>query len=88
MLPTKHEPIPSAERPKRAAKSDLARFLTPDEVADLLRTSRRAIYAQIRRGTLPGVVHLSRRLLVDRDVLLHWLDTRRAVSLTTQGVQR
>ena len=36
-------------------------FLTVDETADLLRTSRKAIYAMIERGLLPGVVRLGRR---------------------------
>lgn len=63
-------------------------LLTIDEVAGHLRTSRKAVYALIRRGTLPGVIRLPRRLLVDRAVLVGWLEQRRAVSLTTQGAQR
>ena len=34
----------------------LPRLLTPGEAADFLRTSRKAIYAMIERGQLPGVV--------------------------------
>ena len=36
-------------------------LLTIDEAADLLRTSRRAIYAMIARRQLPGVVRIRRR---------------------------
>ncbi len=39
------------------------------EVASLLRTSPKAIYAQIERGLLPGVVRVGRRVLVRRDAL-------------------
>ena len=33
---------------------------TVDEVADLLRTSRKAIYAMVERRQLPGVTHTDR----------------------------
>lgn len=69
-------------------RSPLPRLLTIDEVADLLRTSRKAIYAKICRGALPGVVRLPRRLLVDRALLLEWIDEKRAVSLSTRGEQQ
>jgi excisionase family DNA binding protein len=55
-------------------------FLTVDEAADLLRTSRRAIYAMVARRQLPGVVRIRRRVLVRADDLLHWLDQKRASS--------
>ncbi|MCA9655304.1 MAG: helix-turn-helix domain-containing protein [Myxococcales bacterium] len=86
-----HPPTPrSPTRPPstRARPTSLPRFLTVDEVADLLRTSRRAIYAKIRRNALPGVIQLPRRLLVDSEALLDWLDQKRAVSPITQGDQR
>src|SRR5688572_12693854 len=38
-------------------------FLTVDEAAELLRTTRRAIYAMVERRQLPGVVRLRRRVL-------------------------
>jgi excisionase family DNA binding protein len=56
-------------------------FLTATEVATLLRTSRKAIYAMIARRRLPGVIRLRRRVLVRADDLLHWLDQKRASSL-------
>ena len=48
-------------------------LLTPDEVATLLRTSRKAIYSMAERGALPGTVRIGRRLLFRRDELIHWL---------------
>jgi len=48
-------------------------LLTIDEAADLLRTSRRAIYAMIARRQLPGVVRIRRRVLVRTADLLDWL---------------
>jgi excisionase family DNA binding protein len=55
-------------------------FLTADEAATLLRTTRKAIYAMAERGRLPGVVRIGRRLLVRRDVLLESLSERRTAS--------
>ncbi len=56
-------------------------LLTAEETADLLRTSRKAIYVMAERGQLPGVTRIGRRLLVRRDALLDWLDQKRAPSL-------
>ena len=56
-------------------------FFTPGEVADMLRTSRPAIYAMIARRQLPGVTRVNRRVLVERQPLLDWLRERRAPSL-------
>ncbi len=55
-------------------------LLTPDEVAQLLRTTRRAVYAMVERGQLPGVVRLGRRVLFDQRDLLNWLHQKRAPS--------
>ncbi len=56
-------------------------LLTPAEVADLLRTTRKAVYAMTERGQLPGATRIGRRLLFRRDTLLDWLDQKRAPSL-------
>jgi excisionase family DNA binding protein len=55
-------------------------LLTVDEAAELLRTTRRAIYAMIERRQLPGVIRIRRRVLLRSDDLLHWLDQKRAPS--------
>ena len=55
-------------------------LLTIDEAADLLRTTRRAIYAMVERHQLPGVIRIRRRVLLRADDLLHWLDQKRAPS--------
>jgi excisionase family DNA binding protein len=60
--------------------SGLPMLLTADETADLLRTTRTAIYAMVERGQLPGVTRIGRRLLVRRDALLDWLGQKRAPS--------
>ena len=49
-------------------------LLTVAETAALLRTSRKAVYAMVERGQLPGVIRIGRRLLVRRDALVDWLD--------------
>jgi excisionase family DNA binding protein len=48
-------------------------YLTPDEAAELLRTSRKAIYVMVERRQLPGATRIGRRLLVRTEVLLEWL---------------
>lgn len=55
-------------------------LLTADEAADLLRTTRRAIYAMVERGQLPGVVRVRRRVLLRTTALLHWLEQKCAPS--------
>ena len=55
-------------------------LLTVAETAALLRTSRKAVYAMVERGQLPGVIRIGRRLLVRRDALVDWLDQKDAPS--------
>ncbi|HUK37146.1 MAG TPA: helix-turn-helix domain-containing protein [Vicinamibacterales bacterium] len=54
--------------------TSLPRLLTADDVAAVLRTTRTAVYAQIERGQIPGVVRLGRRVLVREADLLQFLD--------------
>jgi len=67
------------ERSKDA--SALPMLLTVDDAADLLRTTRRAIYAMLERRQLPGVIRIRRRVLIRSTELLEWLDQKRAPSL-------
>jgi excisionase family DNA binding protein len=79
--------ITGADR-RRPAKSGriVAEFdrvlslLTAEEVAAILRTTRKAVYKMAERGLLPGVIRIGRRLLVRSDLLLDWLDKSRAPS--------
>ena len=48
-------------------------LLTVTDVAELLRTSRKAIYAMIARGQMPGLVRVGRRVLIRADALVDWL---------------
>jgi excisionase family DNA binding protein len=59
-------------------QSPLPTLLTVDEVAALLRTSRRAIYVMVERRQIPGVIRLQRRLLFRDDQLVHWLEQKSA----------
>jgi excisionase family DNA binding protein len=65
---------------QRVNRRAIPRFLNVDEAAELLRTTRRAIYAMVERHQLPGVVRLRRRVLFRSDVLLDWLDQKCAPS--------
>ena len=60
---------------------DFPALLTCDEVAQLLRTSKKAIWALAERKQLPGVVRIGRRLLFRQDALLDWLRQKSAPSL-------
>jgi excisionase family DNA binding protein len=75
--PRSNRTAPPVER--RRART-LPILLTADEAADLLRTTRRAIYAMVERGQLPGVVRVRRRVLLKSDALLHWLEQKSAPS--------
>ena len=55
-------------------------LLTVAEVATLLRTSRKAAYAMIERGLMPGVTRIGRRVLVRSADLLNFLDHNRTPS--------
>jgi len=71
---------PSTSHETRSA-THLPILLTIDEAADLLRTSRRAIYAMVERNQLPGVARIGRRVLVRSADLIDWLDQKSALSL-------
>lgn len=65
--------------------ADLPLLLTTQEAAELLRTSRKAIYAMIERGQIPGVTRVGRRVLVRSDHLLKWLDQQRQPFSVPEG---
>ena len=73
---TRQEPHTSAGGLRRARPL----LLTVDDAAELLRTTKRGIYAMIERRQLPGVLRIGRRVLFRADDLLHWLDQKRAPS--------
>jgi excisionase family DNA binding protein len=63
------------------AEHDLPLLLTVDETAEVLRTTRRAIYLMVSRAQLPGVTHIGRRVLIRSEDLLRWLDQKRTPSV-------
>jgi excisionase family DNA binding protein len=54
---------------------------TTDEVAEALRTTRKAVYAMAERGQIPGVVRIGRRVLFQRQALVDWLRQKSQPSL-------
>ena len=64
-----------------AAPGRLPSLLTTADVATLLRTSQKAIYAMVERGQLPGIVRIGRRLLLREADLVDWLRQKSQPSL-------
>ena len=62
-------------------KQQTPNLLTPVEVADVLRTTKKAIYAMVERAQMPGVVRIGRRVLIREDALLDWLRQKSTPSL-------
>ncbi|WP_071902526.1 helix-turn-helix domain-containing protein [Cystobacter ferrugineus] len=52
--------------------SNAPEFLTVDEAANLLRVNRKTLYESIRRGEVPGTIHVGRSVRLRRSVLLSW----------------
>ena len=71
-------PLNRADSPSSAEApgARLPLLLTADEVAEILRTTRKAVYGLAERKQLPGVKRIGRRLLVRRTALLEWLAER------------
>ena len=63
-----------------APTSRVPTLLTPAQVATLLCTSRKAIYAMIERRQLPGVLRIGRRVLICEATLLDWLRQKSTAS--------
>ncbi len=72
---------PDGEPPAANGEPRLPILLTVDEVANLLRTTRGAVYVMVERRQLPGTTRIGRRLLFRSADLLHWLDQKRTPSL-------
>jgi excisionase family DNA binding protein len=71
----------STENGRRSIEADAPPILlTVDEAAELLRTTRRAMYAMVERRQVPGVVRIRRRVLFLSADLLEWLDQNREPS--------
>ena len=70
--------------PRLGSAADLLWLLTTDEVATLLRTSRKGVYAMVERGFLPGITRIGRRVLIRRDNLLDWLRQKSTPSLESR----
>lgn len=69
-----------------ASLDALPMLLTADDIADLLRVSRKAVYNMVDRGEIPHVLRIGKRLRFHRDDVLLWLDESRAPSL--KGTER
>lgn len=77
----RHTERNAVERIDLGKQPSLPTLLTSSEVAALLRTSRKAVYAMAERAQLPGVVRINRRLLFREDALLDWLRQKSTPSL-------
>ncbi len=71
----------SGARNDRVKQHDLPVLLDTAEVADVLRTTRKAVYAMVERGQLPGVIRVGRRVLFQQQALVDWLRQKSEPSL-------
>jgi excisionase family DNA binding protein len=55
-------------------------LLTPEELASIIKVSRRALYSMCDRGEVPGIIRIGRRLRFDAQLIRIWLDESRASS--------
>jgi excisionase family DNA binding protein len=87
-------PLPRSSTRRTAVRRQLERsdgvsvipmLLTVDDAANLLRTTRRAIYAMLERRQLPGVIRIRRRVLIRSSELLVARPEARAIA---EGVTR
>jgi excisionase family DNA binding protein len=62
-------------------RHDVPALLTCGETAELLRTSKKAVYAMVERAQLPGVIRIGRRVLIREDALIDWLGQKSSPSL-------
>ena len=68
-------------RSDRVKQHDLPVLLDTAQVAEVLRTSKKAVYAMVERRQLPGVIRLGRRVLFREDALVNWLGQKSSPSL-------
>jgi hypothetical protein len=71
---------PGKRRPAVRSTEELPILLSVDQVAGLLQTTPKAVYAMAERAQLRGVVRVGRRLLVRRNELLDSVGESRAPS--------
>jgi excisionase family DNA binding protein len=64
----------------QAGNGGLPVLMTAEEVATLLRTSRKAVYCMADRGQLPGKTRIGRRVLFRTRQLVDYLDRKCAPS--------
>ena len=60
----------------QAGNGGLPVLMTAEEVATLLRTSRKAVYCMADRGQLPGKTRIGRRVLFRTRQLVDYLDRK------------
>ncbi len=67
--------------------TSLPTILTAQEVAQLLRVSRKTVYEAARHGELPGVLRIGRALRFHRDAILQSM-SHTGLGPTTVGSKR
>ena len=60
----------------------LPTLLTTADVAELLCTTRKAVWAMVGRGQLPGVVRIGRRVLISQAAMVEWLGQKSQVVIS------
>ena len=69
-------PERQSHQPRTGESRSLPQLETVADVADLIRSTPKAIYTMVERGQIPGVIRIGRRLLFRRESLLQWLSEK------------
>jgi excisionase family DNA binding protein len=72
---------PNGPRAVTAAPNAIPALMTSSEVAELLRTTKKAVYAMVERRQIPGVIRIGRRVLFRQQALVDWLGQKSSPSL-------
>jgi excisionase family DNA binding protein len=67
--------------------SEVPQLLTVEDMARVLRTTRKAVYRMAERGQLPGIVRVNRRLLFSAALVVKWLGHGATVSTKDRNGQ-
>jgi len=55
-------------------KSEMPKYLSPQELADLIKKKITTVYQNHHNGLIPGAIKVGSRLLFDTEIILKWIE--------------